>query len=90
VGPLLASGGSIRRFQEPPEAFVLRAALALSSLPAVKARLRRRLFAALPKNVSHLSHPGLDTDRSLTPIAREPLQIARTVAAGVTIRRWPS
>jgi hypothetical protein len=41
--PLLASGVSVQAFQEPPEVFALRAVLVFVSLPAGKARLRRRV-----------------------------------------------
>jgi hypothetical protein len=45
VGPLLAGGRSQRRFQEPPEVVAVRAVLVFVSLPAGKARLRRRMVA---------------------------------------------
>jgi hypothetical protein len=45
VGPLLASGCSLKRFQEPPQVVVLRTVLVLVGLPPGKARLRRRMTA---------------------------------------------
>jgi hypothetical protein len=41
-GPLLSGVRFARRFQEPPEVFALRAVSVFVSLPAGKARLRRR------------------------------------------------
>jgi len=43
VSPLLASGSAVRKFQEPSEVLALLAVSVFVSLPAGKARLRRRL-----------------------------------------------
>ena len=70
VGPLLASGSLLRRYQEPPEVFALRAALVLVSLPAGKARLRLHMFLPCREMSLSCDGPRLDSDRSPTPIFR--------------------
>ena len=80
VGPLLASGSLLRRYQEPPEVFALRAALVLVSLPAGKARLRLQENLHRPKARVRRSHRTSETYKPWPPepgFAPREAQVAR-------------